>query len=194
LYSPIAAGWATFRPYLSDVVIASCRRTSPASSALSGLKGLPQDLEVLDLKVIAGDDLPPKLSYCASTGALEGWEWASPPWSNFLTKWMRMWGEAAVERSRNNNPRLFSIPPALIGRSCATFLKSALSEVRDIDPKVETRVFRTREHEVLILGTDFELKKREDGRVHISWNGLPPVFWPADSEGWEDDELAVREI
>jgi hypothetical protein len=62
------------------------------------------------------------------------------------------------------------------------------------EAKMETRVFRTKKHEVLILGTDFSLKKTEDGKVHVTWNGLPPVFWPSDSEGWEDDELTVREI
>jgi hypothetical protein len=59
---------------------------------------------------------------------------------------------------------------------------------------METRVFRTRGHEVLILGTDFEMKKTDGGKVHVTWNGLPPVFWPTDSEGWEDDDLTVREI
>jgi hypothetical protein len=55
---------------------------------------------------------------------------------------------------------------------------------------VETKVFRTGEHEVLILGTNFILKKTEEG-VEISWEGPPAIFWPAESEGWEDDELTI---
>jgi hypothetical protein len=56
---------------------------------------------------------------------------------------------------------------------------------------METKVFRTGEHEVLILGKNFILKRTEDG-LKISWEGPPPVFWPVDSEGWQDDEVTIR--